>query len=176
MNNFSNSRITHGHVATTFKKQKLVIVAHWLVKYINRIFSGIGFQICVAKRIRIRIPTSWTRTEVGLEKTWVRTHLYRTRFWYWNLLHQLCSRGCRSHISRLRLCSCSKILTPGPEIFQIWVSDSCSDCGFHWSNREFTHVTKKMTKETHATAEIDIFKDKPSKRNVENIRCDMQKP
>jgi len=33
-----------------------------------------------------------------------------------------------------------------------------------------------MTKETHATAEIDIFKDKPSKRNVENIRCDMQKP
>jgi len=24
---------------------------------------------------------------------------------------------------------------PGPEIFQIWESDSCSDSGYHWSNR-----------------------------------------
>jgi len=33
--------------------------------------------MCVANRIRIRIriPTSWIRTGVGLEKTWVRTPL-----------------------------------------------------------------------------------------------------
>jgi len=44
---------------------------------LHRIFSGFGFHSCVANRIRIRIriPTSWIRTGVGLEITWVRTHL-----------------------------------------------------------------------------------------------------
>ena len=34
----------------------------------------------------------------------------------------------------------SKTLNPGAEIFQLWESDSCSDSGYHWSNRECTHV------------------------------------
>ena len=64
-------RSTDEPVATTdLLETKFWIVAHWLVKYVNRIFSGFG---CVA--IRIRIPTSWIRTGVGLEKTWVRTPL-----------------------------------------------------------------------------------------------------
>jgi len=43
------------------------------------------------------------------------------------------SRGVRSHLFRLRLRSCSKVFNPdsGPEIFQIWESDSCSDSGYH---------------------------------------------
>jgi len=47
------------------------------VKYVNRIFSGFGCHRCVANRIRIRIriPTSWARTGVGLKKAWVRTPL-----------------------------------------------------------------------------------------------------
>ena len=46
---------------------------------LDRIFSGFGFHTCVANRIRIRIPTSWIRTRVGLEKTWVRTPLVDTQ-------------------------------------------------------------------------------------------------
>ena len=41
------------------------------------IHTGFGFYSCVANRIRtrIRIPTSWIGTEVGLKKTWLRTPL-----------------------------------------------------------------------------------------------------
>jgi len=47
------------------------------------------------------------------------------------------SRGGRSHIFRLRLCSCYKICETGSgsETFSIWESDSCSDCGYHQYNR-----------------------------------------
>jgi len=50
-------------VATAFQKHKEVVnsvVAHWSVKYANRIFSRFGFHCFVADRIwiRIRIPTS----------------------------------------------------------------------------------------------------------------------
>ena len=56
----------------------------------------------------------------------------------WTFLH---SRGGGRHFFRLRLRSCSKIFesgsgSPGPAIFQIWESDSCSDSGYnHRSNR-----------------------------------------
>jgi len=31
-------------------------------------FSGFGFHSCIANWIRIRIPASWIRTGIGLEK------------------------------------------------------------------------------------------------------------
>ena len=70
MNNFSNMKVHWGPVATTFQKQTFLVVARWLVKYVNRIFSGFRFHSCIANRIRIRIsiPTSWIRTGVGIEK------------------------------------------------------------------------------------------------------------
>jgi len=42
----------------------------------------------------------------------------------------------------------TKIFNPGPEFFQIWESDSCSDSGYHRSNRnlpipKFTHILLK---------------------------------
>jgi len=71
-------------VATTLWKQIFLIVAHWSNKYhVNRIFSGFKFHSCVANWIwiRIRIPTSWIRTGVGLEKIWVRTPLMHAVGW-----------------------------------------------------------------------------------------------
>jgi len=38
-------------------------------------FQDSEFVVVLANRIRIRIPTSWIRTGVGLEKTWVRAPL-----------------------------------------------------------------------------------------------------
>jgi len=78
MNNFANTK-GHGRTCSQYllEKKKFLIVAHWLVKCINRIFSGFGFHFCVASRIRIRIgiPSSCIRIGVGVEKTWVRTPL-----------------------------------------------------------------------------------------------------
>ena len=43
--------------------------------------------------------------------------------------------GGQNQFFRLRLHSCSTIFECGPESFQIWESDSCSDSSYHRSNR-----------------------------------------
>ena len=48
------------------------------------------------------------------------------------------TRGGRSHIFRLRLCSCPKFLIRFQN-FRIWESDSCTDSDYHRSLREFAH-------------------------------------
>jgi len=51
-------------------------------------------------------------------------------------LTHVSTRGGQSHFFRLRLRSCLKIPDPGPTIFQIWESYSCSDSSYiHRSNR-----------------------------------------
>jgi len=69
MNNFSKTKVYWRTCSHYLLEKRILIVARWLVKYINRIFSGFAFHICVANRIqiRIRIPTSWIRTGVGLD-------------------------------------------------------------------------------------------------------------
>jgi len=61
---------------------------------LNRILSGFGFHSCNANRIRIRnmIPTSWIRTGVGFEKTWVRRPLEKKQRW-----HRIRRTGIDSH-------------------------------------------------------------------------------
>jgi len=36
--------------------------------------------------------------------------------------------------------------------------------------------TYEMTTQTHVTVGINLFQRKPSKRHIENIQCDMQRP
>jgi len=58
------------------------------------------------------------------------------KFYRCNGSRRVWIRGGRSHCFRFRLRSCSKILNPGPTIFQIWKSDSSSDSDYnHRSSR-----------------------------------------
>jgi len=83
---FQIRRSTDGPVSSTFQKEKKLIVAHWLVKYIKKIFSGFGFHICVANRIRIWIPTSWTGLESDSKKLGSK-HLCQLAWPYTNISH-----------------------------------------------------------------------------------------
>ena len=86
------------------------------------IHTGFGFYSCVANRIRtrIRIPTSWIGTEVGLKKTWLRTPLAIVTF----------SDPDSSPVPKFLN------LGPGQKLFQIWESDCSSDSSNRRCNRK----------------------------------------
>ena len=50
-------------------------------------------------------------------------------------------------------------LTTGPAIFQIWESDSCSDCGCHPSNLEFSRSENEQDQDWISCRILAIFSD-----------------
>ena len=79
------------------------------------------------------------RSQYGLSDTKFRSFNEISNFS--NNHHKLiCDQHILARVTSSDPALVSKTLNPGAEIFQLWESDSCSDSGYHWSNRECTHV------------------------------------
>ena len=141
------------------------------VKYANKIFSGFGSHSCVASRIRIRISTSWVRTGIGLEKTWLRAPLV-TRSLTWFLRRdtegQIKKNVCAAEVAGLNFSDSHsapvpKFLYPGPcpVIFQIWKSDSCSDPGYYHHGSNWNLPTFLLNKWQHRRLLLPKLKSDP---------------